>query len=130
MIGIMGSLFRNLTANLGNIINLGNDDMSRPMAGCPEELTINLGLDHMSRPIAKGTPMNVLAGCPEELTIMPGLDKLATTKEGKPVMARERGSKGRVYQVVDQYGIPTPRWKKMQSDQARKAAGRWYSGAR
>lgn len=75
-----------------------------------------------------GTPPSVLAGCRKLLVAIPGENKPAVTKEGKPIISRDK--RGTPYHVMDQYSVPVRLYKQMVNDQKRKAAGRWYSGAK
>lgn len=78
------------------------------------------------RPGPSGIPASVLAGCRKGLVIVPGTDQVARRKDGTVIMSKDK--RGRVYPVMDQYGIDTTRWKSMQNDEKRKAQKRWYSG--
>uniref|UniRef100_A0AAU7VGE9 Uncharacterized protein n=1 Tax=Dinoroseobacter phage vB_DshS_R26L TaxID=3161158 RepID=A0AAU7VGE9_9CAUD len=106
---------------------LGTPDPEGPVPGAMGKILAGMGI-HEIKPAPKGIPVSVLNGCKQELVLVPGMSSPAYTKEGKPVMARDKH--GRVYHVMDNYAIPKKRWKQMQREQARKEAGRWYSGAK
>lgn len=80
------------------------------------------------RPSPRGTPACVLNGCKKELVLIPGSTRLAYDRKGKPILAKNKA--GRLYHVSETYGVTKAQWKAMQNDQKRKAAGRWYSGAK
>lgn len=101
-------------------------DFEGPIPGAMGKLLSQMGINEIGPHRASGTPLNVLMGCKPALTVVPGTDTPARTKEGKPVLAKNKA--GRVYQVMDQYAIPTKRWKQMQRDQQRREAGRYFNG--
>lgn len=101
-------------------------DMSGPIPGAMGKLLAQMGIHELGPHMRKGTPTSVLNGCRKELVLIPGATRPAFTKDGKPLMARDKH--GRVYHVTDNYAVDKKRWKQMQRDQAREASGRWFSG--
>lgn len=95
--------------------------------GAMGKLLAGMGITEIGTRVRAGIPTSVLAGCKEELVLIPGAVQFAYTKEGKPVLAKNK--KGQTYHVQDNYAVTRKQWKAMQNDQKRKAAGRWYSGA-
>jgi len=103
-----------------------SQEFEGPMPGAMGKLLASIGIDELG-PVQKGTPINVLLGNKKEHVIIPGQSSPAYTKEGNPVMAKDKY--GRVYHVQDQYAVSKKLWRSMVNDQKRKAEGRWYSGA-
>lgn len=118
----------NIFSKLMNKVLGQTPDGDGPIPGAMGKLLAGMGIHEIGPHIRKGTPVNVLMGCKEELVPVPGMSTPAIRKNGEPLLAKDRH--GRVYQVMDNYGIPKKRWKQMQREQARKAAGQWYSGAK
>ena len=116
----------NIFANLMNKI-LGDKEQSTAIPGAMGDLLATMGIHELGPHRRSGIPASVLGGCKQSLTLIPGMAQPAYTREGKPVMAKTK--RGQTYHVQENYAIPTKRFKQMQRDQARKAAGRWYSGA-
>jgi len=106
----------------------GKKEQQTAVPGATGALLAKMGIHELGPHRHSGIPLSVLGGCKKAVTIVPGTEKPAYTKEGKPVMAKDKH--GRVYHATDQYGIPTKQWKQMQREQKRKAEGRWYSGAK
>ncbi len=101
-------------------------DMEGPIPGAQGRILASMGIHEIGPHIRKGTPLSVLNGCRKELVVVPGSDRPAFTKEGKPVLAKDKH--GRTYQVTDQYAVPVKRWKQMLRDEERKASGRAFNG--
>ena len=102
-------------------------DEGNAIPGAMGDLLATMGIHELGPHKQSGTPLCVLQGCKKKLVLVPGQTAPAFTKEGKPIMAKDKH--GRSYQVQDNYGITAKQWKQMQNDQKRKAQGRWYSGA-
>ena len=100
--------------------------MDGPVPGAMGKLLAQMGIHEIGPHIRKGIPPSVLMGCKQELVLIPGASRPAFTKEGKPVMAKDK--RGKVYQVMDNYAVTKRQWKQMQRDQERKAAGKSYNG--
>lgn len=111
---------------MSKILGSSKGDMSGPVPGAMGRLLDGMGIHEIGPHVRKGTPVSVLMGCKQELVLVPGATRPAFTREGKPVMAKDKH--GRPYHVTDNYGVPKKLWKKMVNDQKRKDAGRWYSG--
>ncbi len=105
----------------------GPKETQTAIPGAMGDLLAQMGIHELGPHKRSGTPINVLMGCKPELTIVPGAGQPAMKKDGTPMISKDKH--GRPYQVMDQYAIPTKRWKQMMREQERKAAGRWYSGA-
>jgi len=117
------NIFQKITEKL-----FGKEEQQTAIPGAMGDLLAGMGIHELGPHRRSGVPFSVLGGCKKAVTIVPGSEKPAYTKEGKPVMAKDKN--GRVYHVMDQYSIPTKQWKQMQREQKRKAEGRWYSGAK
>ena len=115
----------NIFANLMNTL-FDNAEESTAIPGAMGDLLATMGIHELGPHRRSGIPLSVLAGCKQSLTLIPGMSQPAFTREGKPVMAKDKH--GRTYHVQENYAIPTKRWKQMQRDQERKAAGKSYSG--
>lgn len=108
---------------------LGKQDKGTAIPGAMGDLLAKMGIHEIGPHIRSGTPISVLAGCKKAVMLVPGASKPAFKKNGEPLMAKTKASQGgRPYQVMDNYGISPKRWKQMQRDQHRKAAGLSYSG--
>lgn len=119
------SIFKNLMATLFG--KLADSPATPAIPGAMGELLAKMGITEIGPHRVSGIPASVLGGCKEELVLIPGAVQLAFTREGKPVLAKNK--QGRVYQVSENYAVTRKQWKAKQNDQKRKAAGRWYSGA-
>ena len=104
-------------------------DKGTAIPGAMGDLLVQLGIHELGPPMRSGTPTNVLMGCKKGTILIPGATRPAFTKEGKPVMAKTKDSKGgRKYQVQDNMGMSVAEWKSRVKDQERKANNRWFSG--
>lgn len=116
------NIFKNLINSL-----LAKDVATPAIPGAMGKLLAQMGITEIGPRQVSGTPISVLMGCKKELVLIPGATSLAYTREGKPVLAKNKH--GRTYHVMDNYAVTRKQWKQMQNDQRRKEAGRWYSGA-
>lgn len=107
---------------------LGKNVVEHAVPGAMGELLASMGIHEQGPHRRSGIPESVLTGCKKKLVMIPGASRPAFTKEGRPVMAKDKH--GRTYHVMENYAVPAKQWKQMQREQARKAAGRWYSGAK
>lgn len=117
------NLFQNIMSKLFGSVK---DDKSGAVPGAMGRLLASMGIHQLGPRMSRGTPPSVLGGCKTELVLLPGMSKPAYTKEGKPVLAKNK--QGRVYHVTENYAVTRKQWKQMVNDQKRKEAGRWYSG--
>lgn len=105
---------------------LGKNTVEHAVPGAMGELLASMGIHEIGPHRRSGIPESVLTGCQKKLVMIPGASRPAFTKEGKPVMAKDKH--GRTYHVMENYAVPVKQWKQMQRDQARKAAGLSYNG--
>ena len=100
-----------------------------PIPGAMGTLLASMGIHEIGPHMRRGTPPEVLAGCRRKVYVPPAPGEPAFTREGKPIIAKQKTSLGgRPYHVLNHRGIDNRVWKSMLNDQKRKAAGRWYSG--
>lgn len=117
------NLFQNIMSKL---FGSAKDDKSGAVPGAMGRLLASMGIHELGPFQSRGIPPSVLGGCKPELVLLPGMSKPAYTKEGKPVLAKNKA--GRTYHVTENYAVTRKQWKQMVNDQKRKEAGRWYSG--
>lgn len=119
------NIFTNM---LNKLHKLFEGQPSTAVPGAMGDLLATLGIFELG-PVRKGTPNNVLGGCKKQLVLVPGARSPAITKEGKAIMARAKARDGgRLYQVMDNFGVTRQEWKMRVNDEKRKANKRWYSG--
>jgi hypothetical protein len=103
-------------------------DTNTAIPGAMGDLLAQMGITEIGPHYRGGRPMNVALGCKKKLVKIPGAERLAYKRDGTPAMAMGKGN--RPYHASENYAVPARQWKQMQNDMKRKAAGRWYSGAK
>jgi len=101
-------------------------DEGTAIPGAMGDLLATMGIHELGPHKRSGLPINVAMGCRKKVVLIPGATRPAYTKEGKPVMAKDKH--GRTYHVQDNLGMGVKEWKSRVQDEKRKAEGRWYSG--